>query len=973
MTTGEEELGFLDRLLDPIIPSFGQNPVIPFALLHRFTDRSVFTLRHEPWHQFIERYSLPEIIEKKTSAKAIIFGSFQLYTKKVVSESLSAVPVLVCDSDQGVSIEELNYRFDGYERFVYSTHSHLLNEIPRYRVIMPFHRPLAVQEFKSLKQRLVSFLGERIDTASLNLTQPFFSHSFPIDRAEHAYTEFQQGKLLNPFDLPEKTIRHRKKFDVSVSRSKINKDIQWSLIKKAVDIYQSITPGGADTKGRKRSNAIHLLACKLYSYGLSETEVGVHLDSADHDNTKKRVIQNSLKTAQGKFPLSQLIFKKRSGTSHRIPRTYHAEPRKIILDESQFLSERRHELGIDQHYLTLIDGSTGIGKTTLFKQEESRAVMLMPMTCMVFQESKKASEDHIQGVWGDGRFSRTSNLFFATYDKISHLMGSKWARDLTLYIDEAHNWYTAFDYRSDVLRQIYFAVVQRYFKRVVLLSGTFKPDYFPLLEIDNHIVVRKQSDTKKQRCHLITTNNIMGSIEQHLKKGELQVVLLNDKSRADQWRVALERQGLKVQLLNADLKTEKSVVNLLEYESVDSSIDVLITTTFGVEGISLNNPNITKFHIYGRSFNSATLHQLASRARSPESPVEIFQWRSPNKTNYKISSLEFDEAYRRSKTGAILASNQLDHHCPDKTSSFHKHYGYYLCKGQEVGSLKDRSLICYHNGQIVPDQLGFAAMFYRLDTQKELLNDRYFREAIREYGWTTVIRRREVDIDSAPIVTREEATRERTLKIRSGVRELNKILKEYESESSEKIDEKLSEKGFKHKRIFSDYIKLSYVLEHDSDIIDCLLNSKIKKVMEFDELRKTRTYYLLTKIAELDREYSTDDRHIILAWLDQQMSNTFGTHLGVKWNKKTKKIDGKSSSQFFKRYFTCTHRTRYVNRDGRSSTERALTVQLYCPFTYTFKETFDIPDWSGETARIMKELMDTDPLHQAFNNFSVSD
>jgi hypothetical protein len=264
-------------------------------------------------------------------------------------------------------------------------------------------------------------------------------------------------------------------------------------------------------------------------------------------------------------------------------------------------------------------------------------------------------------------------------------------------------------------------------------------------------------------------------------------------------------------------------------------------------------------------------------------------------------------------------------------------------------------------------------MFYRLDTRKELLNDRYFREAIREYGWTTVIRRREVDIDSAPIVTREEATRERTLKIRSGVRELNKIMKEYESESSEKIDEKLSEKGFKHKRIFSDYIKLSYVLEHDSDIIDCLLNSKIKKVMEFDDLRKTRTYYLLTEIVELDREYSTDDRHIILAWLDQQMGNTFGTHLGVKWNKKTKKIDGKSSSKFFKRYSTCSHRTRYVNRNGRSSTERALTVQLYCPFTYIFKETFDIPDWSGEAARMMKERMETDPFHQAFNSFSVPD
>ena len=435
----------------------------------------------------------------------------------------------------------------------------------------------------------------------------------------------------------------------------------------------------------------------------------------------------------------------------------------------------------------------------------------------------------------------------------------------------------------------------------------------------------------------------------------------------------MERQGLKVQLLNADMKTESTVVDLLKYEIVDSSVDVLITTTFGVEGISLNNPNITKFHIYGRAFNSATLHQLASRARLPETPVEIFQWRSPSKPKYKIVPLEFDEAYRRSKYGAILASKQLDHHCPDKSTALYSQYGYYLCKSQEVGSVKDRSIVCYHNKQIIPDQLGFAATFYRLDTRKEFHNDSYFRGAIREYGWTTVIRRQEVDVDSAPIVSREEATRERTRHIRLGVSELNKILKENESESSEKIDERLSDKGFKHKRVFSDYIKLSYVLEHDSDIVDCLLNSRTKKVMEFDELRKTRTYYHLTKIVELDREYSTDDRHLILAYLDQQMTNTFGTHLGVKWNKKTKKIDGKSSSKLFKRYFTCSHRTRYVNRDGRSSTERALTVQLYCPFPYIFKEAFDIPDWSGEAARMMKEQMETDPFRQALNSFSVSD
>ena len=927
------------RVLD--IPESIHDLKINYAVLSRFTDRSDFSLHTESWRDFVERFSYPEITNKKTEARAIIFGSFNPRALKVVSESLFNIPVLVCDSDDGLPIEELNYRFSQYVRFTYSTHSHLSDGKQRYRIVIPFAVPLSVGEFKDLKNTFRSFLGDRVDCSSLSLTQPFFCHSFPMERAEYALVSYGEGELLDPFALPPETKRKSLTFRKNTPQSAINKDLQYQFITRAINEYKEIHSGGTDKKGRRRHQALHLLACKLHSYSLRESEVEHYLNLADVDNSKSRVIKNSLKTAQDVFPLCPLIYKQKVSTSLRAPRAYHSEPRHVYLDDGQFITDAKEHLGINQNYLTLIDGSTGIGKTTLFKKEIERAVMLMPMTSMVVQETRKSTEEHIQGVWGDGIFRKDKKLFFATYDKISHLMRSDWARELTLYVDEAHNWYTAFEYRSEVLRWIYQAIKSRYFKRVVLLSGTFKASYFPLLEIDNHVIVRRKTDPERI-CKLVTTNNVMDSIEEHFKKGELQIVLWNNKTSSALWKNHLEVQGFKVQLLNADLKVDDIIVEMLETEFVDDSVDVLIMTSFGVEGISLNNRNITKIHVYGRSYNSTVLHQLASRARSPENPIELIQWRTPSRPEFKTHNLEFDEMYNHSKRTAKSANRFLNDLKLGPFSSEYHEYIKQICSVQIDSSQKSRSLICGYNKQIIPDQLGFAALFYRTDTSRELSNDHFFRKSMNDYGWTVQFRRSQAGRSQhrSNQIIDDQSRRER------GIKELEILLVEYGESIDEVINEKLKERSFKYKHIFKEYNRLRYILEDSFQILECIRNNEAKKTIEFDARKVSPQYKLLKDMVKIGEEYNARDRHNMLSKINYYLHQKFGISLGIKWDKKTKEVDGKSSASFFRKYFSCESRVRYVNKDGRSSTESVLSVTRYFPLPYKFKETVIDSVWS---------------------------
>ncbi len=282
------------------------------------------------------------------------------------------------------------------------------------------------------------------------------------------------------------------------------------------------------------------------------------------------------------------------------------------VDEVYSLSanQKLSDIGIKPKSRTIIQSGTGTGKTYWAVHNADKIDILVPTQDL----AKQIGNEYGIHVVMQGSNPNEEDQQVGTYNAITKFLGRK-THDRTLFVDEAHTLVTSASngFRGEVVNQVVDSF--RSYKRVILASGTWIEFLHPEMMLFHRIVVHDSRPTKLFR--FVHYKNRLNSLVTRVVPGHLNVVFLNDKTRADSYSRFLTERGWKCQLFNADTKGNEHHREVLENQEVSGDIEVLFVTTVYIEGLNLYNRNIATLHILSPTTDEI-IEQIANRTRKKQ-------------------------------------------------------------------------------------------------------------------------------------------------------------------------------------------------------------------------------------------------------------------------------------------------------------------------------------------------------------------
>ncbi|HBZ7523815.1 TPA: hypothetical protein MM130_000369 [Klebsiella quasipneumoniae subsp. similipneumoniae] len=159
-------------------------------------------------------------------------------------------------------------------------------------------------------------------------------------------------------------------------------------------------------------------------------------------------------------------------------------------------------------------------------------------------------------------------------------------KDITLVVDECHGLLID-DYKAPLICKLIQCF--KYFKSVVLLSGTVDASYFSSFEIDRVYRVTKKQQSKKTINTYITKNTKAAIEEMIVNCDEKAIALINDIDLCNTIKASYEKTtGKKCLVVNSDVKNAKEVVDFYEAKRM-GQYDLIIGTDSIREGLSIED------------------------------------------------------------------------------------------------------------------------------------------------------------------------------------------------------------------------------------------------------------------------------------------------------------------------------------------------------------------------------------------------
>ena len=127
-------------------------------------------------------------------------------TVRRCKNNVVSITGIVLDIDELKTIEETKQLLDGLEYVLYTTFRHTNNK-HKFRVVIPFSRPLLKDDIEGRKQSIIETLPS-VDNCSFTVSQSFYFHSGKND----CYTHWNKGQMIDPYDFeyrePEVFVPH---------------------------------------------------------------------------------------------------------------------------------------------------------------------------------------------------------------------------------------------------------------------------------------------------------------------------------------------------------------------------------------------------------------------------------------------------------------------------------------------------------------------------------------------------------------------------------------------------------------------------------------------------------------------------------------------------------------------------------------------------------------------------------------------
>ena len=194
----DRELSRIDRALAQVLASGSADGPVGVAL-----GKTVATARaagDDPTTALHDTAARLATDARKSAKRDLRTWSPTLYTPGAErgSEGVLALSCLVFDYDVGATLEDAAYTWEPWFHLVHSTWSHRTAQ-PRFRVVIPLARPVAVEDWAAVWQWGADLTGNVVDRALKGTAVMFALPAVPSAEAERV-CEVHPGALLDPAD-----------------------------------------------------------------------------------------------------------------------------------------------------------------------------------------------------------------------------------------------------------------------------------------------------------------------------------------------------------------------------------------------------------------------------------------------------------------------------------------------------------------------------------------------------------------------------------------------------------------------------------------------------------------------------------------------------------------------------------------------------------------------------------------------------
>lgn len=364
------------------------------------------------------------------------------------------------------------------------------------------------------------------------------------------------------------------------------------------------------------------------------------------------------------------------GTEH-VEREHHRVKEYIPSELAKDIIQRRKRI--------LVESSTGSGKSTAFieaSKELSDAksvkfyIFAAPTRALAEQLGRKHNQMVVKGQT-NGLFSAIfsyqklgNRLFVSTYDMTYALMS--WLKKLhpqasfVLIVDEYHKTVTDYSgtYRRDTLDNLQKA--GKMASSYIGLSGTpddiLKSEFEQVVAIDNGKPASPSQEFtvytyQKQKEALPL---LVQLIEAWTKQRKL-LIYIQSKEVIGKLYDVLRKRGIVTRTVSANEKRNKTYKQLVEDETVEDDVQVILATSVIADGISIKNSLewecIVVANHFSDLFNPSTLKQMSNRFRNVYRRFSIFM-QEPKNTEKDLFNI--DAAYGFTYKIASHFSEQLN-------------------------------------------------------------------------------------------------------------------------------------------------------------------------------------------------------------------------------------------------------------------------------------------------------------------------
>jgi hypothetical protein len=502
---------------------------------------------------------------------------------------------IALDIDGGTTMDSVRADLNDYEYIIYSSGGQGVKAGERFRVILPLSRPISADmnnEFsESLRKRFwysdASF-SKTLQIQYLPTYNKVFEDQF---KAYH-----NSGRLFDLECIDYVPVVNQDVFiNVDFTKPKFDNDELGRILDAIVD----------HNRGTMEYEQRRILANRLSAFGVNHFDMVQVLEAvgrpgARHTGSEMAKMANASygyimglrKNLPDGFKFNFLVQPTVIYTpkNEKLPK-YDTD---VTLKPNQYLSDVIEQVKFKDGFNLLI-ADVGAGKNHYFSKLK-RTKLVVPLCSIVEQSgSNNKLEDNNVATW---------NQIITMMEKPEEC--KKW----DLVIDEAHGMISDYGYKSKTIRILIEACSM--FRRVILMSGTVRPEYFSGFDFETTHRVRKPSTAKKQIQTYICKSKEESLLNDLRETKNKAIVLMNDK---DLSKTIGERSRKNYMLVNADLKNEPEVLNLYR-TGVMGDYDCIIGTNSIVEGLSIhdNHDEIDVF-IWGDT-DPDRIEQVTNRFRN---------------------------------------------------------------------------------------------------------------------------------------------------------------------------------------------------------------------------------------------------------------------------------------------------------------------------------------------------------------------